>query len=300
MGFHRWNAADSQGEALSEIFRDELYTTPFDVRVNNWLNVGPVRPNFVGKAKPTDNEPISYGCGILFINYLRYQLGRPMHAICEAHGTTLTERYQALTGNTDDGFTKFRDLLEKHLHVPGNYSLPTDNPFPMYEDPSMRSIIPSAQRHTFTKSPPVVFLPHGKVNVKPFFTCPKKEYSYEFAAHKDTAQVEVQAIGFAQPVFQWLIGPESLPSVTGTNSTSGSSSLTANLDAPDPAAPGEPKRMSAQLTVDYSISNRFTTNSMSSTIELSNADFAGTYSFDVEVTVTEKDTDVGSNSLQCA
>ena len=296
MGFHRWNRGDSQGEALSVVCRDELYRSPFDVRVDAWLNSG--RPNFVVAPGPDDATAITYGCGILFINYLRYQLGHPMSAICQAPGTTLTDRYRALTGAADDGFAGFSGLLKKHLPPGGTlYSLSTDNPFPLYEDASRRSIIPSNQKHTSTKAPPVVFLPHGKAHVKPFFTCPAKDYTYEFAAHRDSARVEVQVIGFAQPLFQWRVGSETLPAAMGGASPSGSSSLTADVDAPDPAKPGEPAHLRALLNFDYAVNNRFTTDSMSSVLEVSNLSYAGTYSFDVELTVTEARTDVGAISL---
>ena len=94
MGFHRWNRGDNQGEALSVICRDELYGAPMDIRVNQWLDGS--RPNSVDAAVATDSDPISYGCGVLFINYLCYQLGHPMYAICQAPGTTLADRYRAL------------------------------------------------------------------------------------------------------------------------------------------------------------------------------------------------------------
>jgi len=289
MGFYRWNSGDSQGEALSIVCRDELYSAPDDIRVNAWLDGG--RPNRIDEAAPTDVDAISFGCGILFINYLCYQLGHPMSTICQAPGTTLADRHRALEKTADGGFSKFSALLEKHLpSANGPAALKTDNPFPLFDEASRRSIIPSFQRHTRLRVP-LHLRHHSKVHVSPFFTCPLKDYAVQLVAYADTVEVEVQVVGFAKPVFEWRVGGLPLPL------PSGRSTATVELETPIPTRPAEPQHSRAPLTFDYSASDQFLTRSMSSILTLSNVDFGGTYTLDIELSVTEAEADFGATTL---
>jgi hypothetical protein len=91
MGFtgYGWDAGHSPGEGLSNLLGALLhpagyYDTGQGPRINQWLNgsVGvppiPPRADFVSNTVNTDKDILSYGCGILFINYLVYQLGKPV------------------------------------------------------------------------------------------------------------------------------------------------------------------------------------------------------------------------------
>lgn len=105
-----WNRGSSEGEALSVILGTEFRPMGYygaasgAPRVNAWLRSS--RPDWISQTEPTDQNAISYGCGILFINYLRHQLGFDLASIIAtrppfdigAGGSTLAGRYAALTG----------------------------------------------------------------------------------------------------------------------------------------------------------------------------------------------------------
>jgi hypothetical protein len=65
----------------------------------------------VDNTDPSDAPGAPVGCAVLFINYLRYQLGYSLASIVQAGGSTLRLTYQALTGTTGDPFPYFSRLL---------------------------------------------------------------------------------------------------------------------------------------------------------------------------------------------
>ncbi len=95
----------------------------------SWLD-SPDRPDWVSQTDRTDQNAVSTGCAVLFLNYLRHQLSFSWPEIVGAAGSTLEQTYEALTGNTG-GFTSFKALLDSSF-PPGQPSgLGTDNPFPL-------------------------------------------------------------------------------------------------------------------------------------------------------------------------
>jgi hypothetical protein len=73
---------------------------------------------------------VSIGCGTLFINCLRFQLGFSLNQIVQAGGDTLAETYRRPTNRTD-AFERFSDILARRF-PPGQASgLTNDNPFPL-------------------------------------------------------------------------------------------------------------------------------------------------------------------------
>ena len=144
-----WHPNYSDGEGLSRVAAAVLhpsgyYSPPLATpSVNTWLQG--TRGNWVATNNPTDIDFDSFGCAILFIYYLRDQLGFPITSIVQKAGATLEETCQALTGDTD-GFKPFRDLLKKYLpYDPNNpfssnnmKPLPSDDPFPILEGLSRR------------------------------------------------------------------------------------------------------------------------------------------------------------------
>jgi hypothetical protein len=143
-----WNPSSSRGEALSRVLAEEFFPNagyaPECISmapwVNHWLNSSP-RFNYLEQnPSPTpgnttlgsDIDALGYGCGILFINYLRFQLGYSLDAICQAGGDTFADAYRNLTGRADDPYEALKTLLEKH-YDDSHFSLLDNNPFPLLE-----------------------------------------------------------------------------------------------------------------------------------------------------------------------
>jgi hypothetical protein len=84
MGFYGWDAGSSQGEALSRVMAEELHSASTANFVNTWLGWSRPRPDWITRSEPAsgpfirgDLDPVAYGCGIIFIYFLRYQLTFP-------------------------------------------------------------------------------------------------------------------------------------------------------------------------------------------------------------------------------
>jgi hypothetical protein len=125
-----WDCGGSTGEGLSRVLATELHPTQLDgfATAGDWLNSR--RENFVDHNAPTDLDPVSTGCAVLFLNYLHHQLGHPWATIV-AHGRpTLAETYHALE-NKNDGWEQFSTLVAAR-YPPGKHAaVTTDNVFPI-------------------------------------------------------------------------------------------------------------------------------------------------------------------------
>jgi hypothetical protein len=147
-----WNPADSGGEGLSRVAAQLLHPQYGAGFVNAWLASDPttdptsavadsefrkdwVTRNFTGGPLRAggnvhgDDDSYSYGCAMLFIYYLKSQLGFSMPQIVQRAGATLADTYQALTQGQTKGFWEFRSLLAEHF--PPGVESPTDDPFPL-------------------------------------------------------------------------------------------------------------------------------------------------------------------------
>jgi hypothetical protein len=147
-----WNRGDSGGEGLSRVAAQLLHPQYGSGFVNAWLASDPtadptaavadsefrkdwVSQNFTGgplKAGGTvhgDDDSYSYGCAMLFIYYLKSQLGFSMPQIVQRAGPTLAATYQVLTNGQTKGFWEFKSLLAEHFPI--GVQSPTDNPFPL-------------------------------------------------------------------------------------------------------------------------------------------------------------------------
>jgi hypothetical protein len=126
-----WDCGASNGEGLSRVLATEIYPAELDgfATAAAWLDSSG-RPDWVTKTDPTDQNAVSTGCAVLFLNYLRYQLNYAWPQIVAAAGSTLEQTYEVLTGRTG-GFAPFKSLLDSHF-PPGKPSgLTSDNPFPL-------------------------------------------------------------------------------------------------------------------------------------------------------------------------
>ena len=125
-----WDCGASNGEGLSRVLAAEQYPAQLDgfASASSWLNSS--RPDYVTTNDPTDTNYVSIGCSVLFINYLRSQLGHSLTSIVQAGGPTLQDAYRVLTGSTD-AFGPFATLLQRHFPSGTPVTLPNDNPFPL-------------------------------------------------------------------------------------------------------------------------------------------------------------------------
>ena len=89
-----WRCDESNGEALSRVLATSIYPRQITgfATAATWLDGK--RDNFVHQNDPTDSNPISIGCCVLFLNYLHYRLGYSRAAIVAATARTLVETYQ--------------------------------------------------------------------------------------------------------------------------------------------------------------------------------------------------------------
>lgn len=147
-----WVASNSGGEGLSRVSAQLLHPEYGNGFVNAWLASDPttdptsavddsefrkdwISTNFTGgplKAGGSvrgDDDSYSYGCAMLFIYYLKSQLGYSMPQIVQSAGATLADTYQNLTGGQTNAFWAFKSLLAEHFPI--GVKATTDNPFPL-------------------------------------------------------------------------------------------------------------------------------------------------------------------------
>lgn len=127
-----WDCGASNGEGLSRVLANDTYpgAEPADfVSAPVWLDERG-RPDWVTRTDPTDTNYVSIGCAVLFLNWLRFQLGYTWQQIIAAGAPTLAGVYTKLTGKTD-ALQQFKAPLEIAF-PPGTPSgLTTDQPYPL-------------------------------------------------------------------------------------------------------------------------------------------------------------------------
>lgn len=126
-----WDCGASNGEGLSRVLATALYPAQLNgyTTAAAWLD-SPDRPDWVNKTNPTDQDSVSNGCAVLFLNYLNTQLGYGWEQIVQAGAATLAETYTKLTGNTN-GWTLFSQQLNKDFPLGTASGVTTDNPYPL-------------------------------------------------------------------------------------------------------------------------------------------------------------------------
>jgi hypothetical protein len=129
------------GEGLSRFLRGQFYininrfgSNLIDSKSNLWLNS--VRADYVNNPDPSDNGPDALtGCATLFIWYLSDQLGFNIKSIVAAGAKTLADVYTNLTGDKNDPFPLFQDIVFSAFPTSPTNSIITngnlDNPFPL-------------------------------------------------------------------------------------------------------------------------------------------------------------------------
>ncbi len=126
-----WGCAQSHGEALSRVIPDDLvkWRKPINyLSAGCWLNSP--RVDWVDNTENSDQDYVSIGCGVLFLNWMRFQLNIPWNSIIAAGSSTLGEIYANATG-ANDGYASFRSLVDAHFPVGVPVNLTSDNVFPL-------------------------------------------------------------------------------------------------------------------------------------------------------------------------
>jgi len=295
MGFYGWDAGNSRGEALSRILAEQFFPAAGYAAecisiapwINGWLNSSPrfdylnqnPAPTPANANLGTDTDQPGYGCGMLFINYLRYQLGYPLAAICQAGGVTFADTYKNLTGRTDDPLVAMNDLITKHFDG-SFFNLLDNNPFPLLEQSARqvtvgttRSIrtVPSAERAI-----------HHVAHLSPFITCPEKDYSFHRVRQAVTWTVTAFPMGFALPQFKWFVNGKELFVSTDNRQEA------LSFEVPDPNHPRVPKAGSGNATFEWT----FSTTSQrgegtDGVLVITNDSYDGVYRLDIKVEVSE-------------
>ncbi len=125
-----WDCGKSNGEGLSRVLATDVHPRELDdfATAHFWLNS--TRRNYVDHTFSTDTSYVANGCSVLFLNWLRHQLGFPWQQIVAAGAPTLGLTHAKLTGKTD-GYIQFKALIDAHFPVSRHSRLAIDNPFPL-------------------------------------------------------------------------------------------------------------------------------------------------------------------------
>ncbi len=295
MDAYGWDPGSSRGESLSRVLAEEFFPragyAPECISIapwcNDWLNSSPrfdylnqnPSPTPANKNLGTDLDGLGYGCGILFINYLRFQLGYPLDAICQAGGPTFVDGYKNLTARTDDPLAAMNDLLAKH-YGKSYINLLDNNPFPLLDAKDRRVTVgfERSVKDVPTQEPRFGHVAH----VSPFLTCPVKRYHYHRYFQAVTQTFTATAIGFARPIFTWRFHGNLLLSSAGARDE------VVTFDVPDPDHPRVPTSASGKARFDWTYTTRSAAGELpEGVLVVTNDSFDGVYHLDVKVEVAE-------------
>jgi hypothetical protein len=128
---HYWDCQASNGESLSRVLAADLclgsHPQPAAfVSAPTWL--GNRTQNWIDNTTRTDQNESANGCGVLFLNWMRFSLGYSWNRIIAAGNDTLAEVYRTLTGRSD-AWTTFRSVIDGMFPPDQPVTLKTDNPF---------------------------------------------------------------------------------------------------------------------------------------------------------------------------
>jgi hypothetical protein len=231
-----WSPSASDGEGLSRVASHLLrpaivssFYDPAPVDISYWLTLPPgpngwtnpfgttpatlpshhgtrqdwVSTTFRGEnGVPGDADWYSFGCAILFIYYLKDQLGYTMPQIVQAPGDTLEERYRALSGKTG-GFTPFKAVLD--AFYPTNAPLPQKyDLFPLGGQHCRAALTTRTQRNS---APALVRTTTAKRGT----LCGPGFFQYSLYNLNDHLLVDVKTFGFGHPLYAWSVEGHALP-----------------------------------------------------------------------------------------
>lgn len=105
-----WDCSKSNGEGLSRTLAEELHPLidQYFYTADVWLDSA--RNDYVDTTFPSDVDPASIGCAVLFLNYLQF-LGYSWAEIAQAGAPTLAGVYQNLT-SLASAYSDFRAVID--------------------------------------------------------------------------------------------------------------------------------------------------------------------------------------------
>ncbi|MGT2525785.1 hypothetical protein ACU4GG_00105 [Streptomyces nojiriensis] len=277
-----WNRGRSDGEALSLVLGAELhpvgyYNSGQGPRVNAWL-LSPNRPDWVTATAPSDTDFISFGCGILFINYLRHQQGYSLEKIIRTHGPDLADRFDALTAvGRNWAFPAFARILAEHIPIGSGIQVPVDNVFPL-RDGDSRSV---GLTQDWTQISRIRASPEAPstFRAKAGFICKEREYNYWPTNEILEYEIVATGYGFATAKIEWSVNGLPLPKYSGQVTVQ--AAMSAEIPPHVRTDLGASK-----TTLTYIISERWN----QSTLFLRNSANHGNYTLDVTATASETST----------
>jgi hypothetical protein len=247
-----WDPGNSKGEALSRLLGEVAHPTAPNAGLfftaQSWLGTAadPAssgnRHDWVSANEGKDTNFVSIGCGILFLNYLRWQLqpSFSLEAIIAASGATLEAVYQELVGQPG-GFQPFSSLLNRFFPI-GTPAAVGDNPFPLLAAEQRQLSISTSSTGTGIK------LEGGGFVEAQFLGCPRKRYSYTLVGTTDTVKSTATPVGFGIANISWT--------VNGMVATNGATiAPTVIVFSPDPALPAGGTSSTQTVNLTCTISN---------------------------------------------
>ena len=284
-----WDPGNSMGEGLSLLAAETLhpigyYGTGSGPRIGAWLRGS--RPDSITNSEETDKNPQSFGCAVLFLNYLRYQLGFSFVQIVAAAGgfqalaipglnkMSLGGVFSALTGRPGaSAYKELTDLLEAHVPMGKPFIPVSDNLFPLQEA-RQRAVSFSASEDEMNAAPnPEPLLIERKAGPM----CPPNIYSYHNVNVSSRLTLSGRAVGFAQPAFKWALNGVAL------NNTSTPQFTTVVMSATDTVPGlGEPA-----VTVNLSVKYLVTSAGLTSTLTIFNLTFPGNGALTISLSAVE-------------
>jgi hypothetical protein len=301
MGFSygAWDRGNSMGEGLSILAAETLHPTGYygtgsGPRIKAWLQGS--RPDYVTTSDETDTNNLSYGCAVLFLNYLRYQLGYSFDQIVAAAGSfkvltlpvnkiSLADVFSTLTGRPRvSAYKELTDLLQAHLPMGKPSPSPVrDNLFPL-RAPNQRIVTfdPSEDELKAVQDPETLLI---KRQAGPM--CPPNVYTYHNVNVSSQLTLSGRAVGFAQPTFIWALNGAIL------NNSNTPQFTTVSMTATDTVpGMGEPAVV-VHLPVKYSINS----SGFTSALSIFNQAFPGNGALTISLSAVESliDGDVPTN-----
>ncbi len=282
-GPETWNAGYSHGEGLSLMCAQLRFKAGYQAAYGTWVNPWLQLPDrdaashdWITNPKTTDSDSESFGCSLLFLFYLRSQLGYSMQDIIQKGGSTLETTYKNLTGNSG-AITAFRNLINPFFPIGNTPQLKTDNPFPLLKG-NQRQVDIDTQTAPLS-APYTVRSGTAEANLGIF--CKKQSYHFDILSTPQKVTCVASAKGFGQPVYKWRVNGVDVPS-------SSTISPVADVTLDDPALPKQSVTKSIPVPIQCAItSDAFTSTlvmTFNSTVEhialvieaLANEKFAST------------------------
>ncbi|HEU4671787.1 MAG TPA: hypothetical protein VFS32_02700 [Candidatus Limnocylindrales bacterium] len=275
-----WNRGASNGEALSIFLATSLhggayYRTVSGPRVNQWLNANP-RPDWIDATEGTDQNQVSYGCGLLFLYWLQGQLRYTTRQIVTKPSGTLAQVHAALTGQPN-GFAAFRDLVERHLPTGFGVQVGSDNIFPLL-DGRARSVYvqPSSSTISSTRKEPP-----RRITLDPGFICEPRDYDYWLVEEVEEVDVTATCRGFANARIGWSVNGVALAGGRGPTADSVRLPGDSVLTYPDGRKTTNPSKT---IGVQYLVASSWN----KSTLKIRNTEFLGITGLEIIAAAAEQ------------